>query len=527
MRRMTAIAGACVGVVVITGCGAGGAAHSGGAVVAGATFTAALSADPGNLDPQGSLTGNITEISQFAYDDLVDVTAAGTIVSGLASAWKVTGSQVVLTMRKGVTCSDGAAFTAADAAANLDYVADPKSKSPLLGLFLQSGAHATADQSAGTVTLTTPTPGPFVLNDLAELPMVCAAGMKDRGMLAHQTDGTGPYQLTSADPGNQYTYTERTGYSWGPGGAGMTAKGLPAKVVFKVIPNVTTAANLLLSGGLNAATVYGADAQRLSRSGLYSSDQTNLVGEMWFNQARGRVGADQSVRLALTRALDLPQLQKVLTAGVGEAASTLAASPPVACPGDSVGDALPTYDLAAARRLLDQDGWKTGSNGVRTKDGKSLSVTFVYDTAAGSAGSSAAELAVSMWKQLGVAVSTQPQDSTTIGDTLFSTGNWDIAWEPVGVDSPDQLVPFLSGAAVPNGDNFADIGNTAYDAAVKTAAALPGTAGCADWLKAEANVISAADVVPFADQIVRTYGSDARFSQALTLIPTSIRMLAG
>lgn len=374
--------------------------------------------------------------------------------------------------------------------------------------------------------MTTPTASPFLLNGLANLPMVCAAGMKDRATLAHRTEGTGPYQLSQASPGDQYAYTKRSGYTWGPGGAGTATRGLPAKVVFKIIPNVTTAANLLLSGGLNAATIYGADAQRLSAAHLFSSDRTNLIGEMWFNQSKGHEAADRSVRLALTQALDLAQLQKVLTAGTGAPATTLAASPPVACPGHSVRDALPAHDLAKAGQLLDQAGWTKGSGGVRSKDGKSLSLTFVYDTAAGSAGSAAAELAVSVWKRLGVKVTAKPQDSTAIGTTLFSTGDWDIAWEPVGVSSPDQLVPFLSGPTPPNGNNFAGITNAAYSSAVTKASAVSGTAGCANWLKAEANVVSAADVIPFANQIVKTFGSGARFGQSLSLIPTSIRMLA-
>lgn len=527
MKPIAAVAGVCVCAVVVTGCG-GGKGHdtNEGKVIDGAVFTVALNADPGNLDPQASVTSNQVEVSSFAYDPLVNVNATGTILSGLATAWKAHGTRAVLTMGKAITCSDGSAFTVVNAAANINYVANPKSKSPFLGVFLPNGAHATADESARTVTLTTPKSAPFLLNGLADLPMVCAAGMKDRKILARQTNGTGPYQLAQAQPGDQYTYTKRTGYAWGPGSASTATRGLPAKIVAKVVSNETTAANLLLSGGLNAATITGADSQRLTRAHLFSRDQEGVQGEMWFNQAKGRFGADQSVRLALTKALDLPQLQKVLTSERGVPGTALAVNPPVACRGNSVQNTLPTRDLAKAGQLLDQAGWARGPDGVRSKDGKKLALTFVYDTALGSGGSAAAELAVSVWKQLGVLINLKPQDATAVGSTLLSTGDWDIAWETFNLSSPDQLVPILSGPVPPNGNNFAHIDNAGYNAGVAKASATLGAAGCADWLKAEANLVSAADVIPFANQVIKTFGTGARFDQAFTLIPTSIRMQA-
>ena len=38
-------------------------------------------------------------------------------------------------MKKGITCSDGSAFTAQTAADNVNYVANPKNSSPFAGVF--------------------------------------------------------------------------------------------------------------------------------------------------------------------------------------------------------------------------------------------------------------------------------------------------------------------------------------------------------------------------------------------------------
>ncbi|MDT0263088.1 ABC transporter substrate-binding protein [Jatrophihabitans lederbergiae] len=532
MRLTTTIAGVCVCVAatVLAGCGGksnGGKATGGGKVVNGGTFTMALTADPGNLDPQASASTGLFQVSHFAYDSLTNVDLNGKLSSGLADTWKATGHQVTLTLRDKITCSDGTPFTADDAVANLNYIAAPKNKSPFLGVFLPAGVKASA--SGSTVTLTLASPAPFVLQGLSNVPMVCKTGMTNRSVLAHQTRGTGPYTLKEDVAGDHITFAKRTGYTWGPGGATTATPGMPDTVVVKIVSNETTAANLLLSGGLNAASVIGPDAQRLKGANLFAAQEDSLLGEMWFNHATSRPGADAAVRKALTQAVDLTQLEKVLTSNSGRPGTTFAAAPPVACPGDSISSALPPHGLDKAKQTLDDAGWKAGPNGTRTKNGTPLHLTFLYDTAYGSGGSAAAELATSTWKQLGATVTMQGQDDTQILQTVIGgSGNWDVAWLQLNVNSPDQLVPFLSGPAAPAGSNFGHIANAAYQAGVAKAMTMQGTEGCSTWLAAESNLIKDADVIPFANRVISTFGKNARFDSGQTaVVPTSIRMLAG
>jgi peptide/nickel transport system substrate-binding protein len=530
MRLIRAGVGLGVGVVVLAGCGGGGSSGSGGSgsggVVDGGTFTMATSADPGNLDPQASAASGLFQQSHLAYDSLVYTDDKGKVVSGMAEKWQVDGSTVTLTLKDGITCSDGSTFTAKDAADNVNYIADPAHQSPFLGVFLPAGVKATSDDASRTVTLTLAGPAPFVMEGLAGVPIVCAKGLTDRTMLSSKTDGTGPYQLTEVVPSDHYTYTKRTGYSWGPGGAGTATKGLPDQIVVKVISNETTAANLLLSGDLNEANILGPDADRLDKQKLFSDKLTAVLGEMFYNHKAGRPGADPAVRKALTQALDLGQLAKVVSSNRGGPGTSFAASGAAACPGDSISAALPEHDVAAAGKLLDDAGWKAGANGTRSKDGTPLAVTFTYDTALGTPGSAAAELVNAAWKKLGVAVTTKPQDETALVNTVFSTGDWDVAWVPINVSSPDQLVPFLSGPATPEGNNFASIDNADYTSGVADAMKQNGTAGCSTWLKAESALVRDADVIPFANQNTSFFGSHATFAVVDVVQPTSIRMRA-
>ncbi|MCD4523967.1 ABC transporter substrate-binding protein [Nocardioides sp. cx-173] len=513
--KLTATAlGLSVTTALLAGCGGGGddpgSPSGGGDVVDGGTFTMAIAGDPGKLDPHSSASTQLFTVNQLAYDNLVAVNGDGEIESQLASEWTVDGTTVTFTLNDNITCADGSDFTATTVVDNIAYVGDPKSKSPYLGTFLPAGATAKADDAAGTVTVTLAQPAPFVLNGFASLPMVCESGLADRPSLAAETAGTGPYELTEAVPGDRYTYQIRDGYAWGPDGASTDETGMPDTVIMKVVQNEGTAANLLLSGEVNAATIQGPDVKRLDGAKLFSNSTPAMVGEQWYNHNEGRETSDAEVRMALTTALDLDELASVATAGEGTPATTLASLAPTSCPGDSISEALPAQDVDAAKAALD-----------------GREVTFLYSSAAGTAVSAAAELAAQQWEAAGAKVTTKALDETALQGVIFGTGDWDIAWVPLNVSSPDQLVPFLSGPGVAEGGtNFAGIDNPDYTAAVQEATAMNGVEGCDTWLEAESNLVAAADLVPFANNQVKTFGNGAEFEYPGQLVPTSIRMLA-
>lgn len=526
-RLVGLLAAGCATVTAIAGCSGGsGASSSSRKVVTGGTFTLAMTADPGNLDPQMNTSSALFQMSMLAYDSLLGQDAHGKIEPQLASSWKVSGKQTTLTIKSGITCSDGSKFTAATAAQNINFIGNPKNKSPFAGVFVPAGATATSDAAKNTVTVTVPTPAPFILNSLATMPMVCSKGLADRKSLASRSNGTGPYVLGQAQPNSRYTLTKRAGYTWGPGGAGTATKGMPDKLVVQIIPNMSTQANLLLAGQLNAATITGPDLKRVQAAKLYSVSTAAVVGQQWYNQNSKRLTADPKLREALSLAVDYAELRRVLTSDQGSPPTTFAATTPAVCAGNSIASALPKTDLARARSVLDDDGWTMGSDGFRHKGGKKLALTFVYNTDSGAPGASAAQLAAAQWKKLGVDAKLTPQDHATVISTMFSTGNWDIGWEGLNVSAPDQLIGFLSGPAAPDGSNFADLHNTTYTKQVAHAQTLQGKAGCPSWLSAESALVREYDVQPFANLNTYTFGKGATFQQVGgDLMPTTIRMV--
>jgi len=518
-------------VATVTACAGAPTGNSGSGTtapyVSGKTLTMLLPGDPGNLDPDFTSLSVTLATDHFLYDSLVSIAPGGAVEGNLATKWSGGTTQASYTLKKGITCSDGTPLTASDVAANISFIGNPKNASSRLSVWVPPGATATGDNATGTVTVKSATPDAFLVTDVGSAQIVCPGGMKNRDLIKEGADGTGMYTVTQAVPGSQYTLTLRKGYDWGPGGVTDKTRGVPAKVVLKVAPNMTTAANLLVSGQANIGEVIGQDMQRLRAQHLYEQDVVAPLGELWFNQKPGMPGADPAVRKALTEAAQLTQLGQVLTSGTGKPATGLVAPGFSPCKGNTVGSNLPAHSLSAAKATLDSDGWTAGPGGTRVKNGTKLAMAFYYPTSLGTGTASAAELLQQEWSALGVQVTLRGITDPEL-DTMIVAGQaaWSAGIIPLTLTQPSQLVPFASGVTPPKGTNFAFLNNAAYKADVTKAVARAGQAGCADWNAAETALISDIDLVPFVDSSVPTFGTGATFKLSQgSVMPSSVRML--
>ncbi|NDZ82497.1 ABC transporter substrate-binding protein [Streptomyces sp. SID10853] len=522
-----------VAAVLLLAAGCAGApgpdAAGGGTLANGRTFTTSFTSDPGALDPAKTVMSIGIGINLYLYDPLIHLDGRGRPEAGLAQKWRATVRTATFTLRPGITCSDGSPLTASEAAANIDYIGDPANKSPLTGVLIQPGTTARADDGRRTVTLTSGAPDAFLLRNAGSVPIACGHGLKDRTVLAKggKGSGTGMFTMTESVPGDHYTLTRRKDYRWGPGAAGKAATGLPDKVRVRVVPNETTAANLLTSGELNAAAISGPEQKRLAAQKLFHADVQAPLGELYFNQSAGRPAADEAVRRALVRALNLPDAGKVITDGTGEPSQGMVTDEPRACPGDPVTGSLPSYDVAAAKAALDAAGWAPGSGGTRAKGGRKLRLSLMYGTQNGPTMAAGAELIQKEWQSLGAEVTLKPVDSPALNSTLFGSGNWDVSMGPIAVSAPNQLVPFMAGPRPPKGLNFSGIDNPGYAALVRKASAKAGAAGCPLWQQAETALIKHLDVVPYYNSRTPVFGKGARFEVGQgSIVPSSIRMYA-
>jgi peptide/nickel transport system substrate-binding protein len=507
--RLTAVLGAAALLAGACGDNNSGGGPGGRQPVNGKTFTMAVAGDPGNLDPLFTSLSVTGQVDRFLYDSLLGFAPDGKALPGLAEKWESTATTAKFTLRKGVTCADGSPLTATTVAGNISFVGDVKNGSSRVGTYVPAGAKATADDAAGVVSVTSPSPDAFLDRNLGGLPIVCEQGMKDRDKLKQGSDGTGMYKLTEAVPDDHYTLVRRKEYAWGPGDFKADTVGFPDTVVIKVITNESTTANLILSGAVNAARFTGPDSQRLRGADYLTRDILAPTGEIWFNQKAGLPTADLGLRTALIKSVDLKQLQQVFTSGRGSAPTGLVATSMSPCKGDTVTGDLPAFDPAAGKALL---------------AGKKLTVAWA---ATGSPGAqAAAELLQQQWQAAGAQIQLKSVTTTQVGQIAAGQLAWDVALFPIGVTLPSQLVPYLSGPTPPNGTNFASFDNKDYVAAVAAAQKQLGDSGCAQWAAAEKAVIQHIDLVPFAsaNAPMVAHGADLNLS-AGDLDPASIRML--
>jgi peptide/nickel transport system substrate-binding protein len=491
------------------------------------TFTYAIRDDLGAFDPYHSQL--IFGYEKLAYDSLVNVKSDGKFVSGLAEKWAADARSATFTLRRDVTCSDGAPLTAGQVAADLTYLGNPKNQSPQYGAKIPTVPFTvTGDDGTRTVTVTMKRPFGFLLNTIGQAPIVCAKGLKDPKLLKTASDGTGPFVLTKVVTGQSYTFTVREDYSWGPSGARTKVPGMPAKVVLKVVTNETTAANLLLAGEVNFAQITGADRRRLTAQRLDKVELRLPAAWLWFNQQNDRPTADRRVRQALISALDIDQVVKVSTDGQGSVSKGLVAVDPKPCTADTISGQLPAHDAAAAEALLDQAGWRKRADGIRQKDDKPLTVDLHYIPAATTPPQRpTAELLSQRWKAIGAQVKTTADTYVKLNETMFQSGNWDIYISAFGPNLPSGMMNYLSGPVPPKGTNFAGIDNKDYNTLVAKAQTMTPPGACTYWDRAEQALYRDVDPVPISDSVKTIFLQKAQADATIGTnpIPTSLRVL--
>ncbi|MFI6846870.1 ABC transporter family substrate-binding protein [Kitasatospora sp. NPDC050467] len=185
--------------------------------------------------------------------------------------------------------------------------------------------------------------------------------------------------------------------------------------------------------------------------------------------------ADQKVRQALGKALDRSALIKIANNGVPVEFKPLGNHifmPNQTGYQDNSGE-WAKFDLAAAKKALDEAGWKeAGSGQPRTKDGQPLTLHFVINDATPQAQLDLATAAQAMWLAAGVKVELDKVPSNDFFTKYVNTGKFDIAsWR--NTDS-FPLSSSLLNFRLPQGDNvfgnYSKLGTPEIDALLKKAA---------------------------------------------------------
>jgi len=239
---------AAVAVVSLAACGAGNGS-GGGSASGNNAVTVALNSDaaPSGYDPQLYAQGQFTFFASM-YDALFVTDTDGKVQPSLVSAFKnnAANTQLTLTLKDGVTFTDGSKLDSALVKRNLDQRSNPKLL--INGTLGPGGTQEIKNVDAPdpkTVVITWAKPqanGQSALADTSGI-VVGAEAVEKRDSLATAPDGSGPYTLDTGKTTKGSTYQ-----------VVKNAKAWSAKdwafdtIVFKVITDPQALANAVVSG---------------------------------------------------------------------------------------------------------------------------------------------------------------------------------------------------------------------------------------------------------------------------------------
>lgn len=353
--RITSLALAAVLGAVSGGCAASDSGGPGG--VRDQTLTIAAALDINSYDPADGVDGHFPQYLQPVYDSLLRIESDGSAGPMLATEFRYTDDArtvLELTLREGVTFSDGVLFDAEAVKANLLNV---KAGNGTLSTALASVANIQV-LSPARVQIKLSAPDPILLRNLGQPPGMMASP-KALGTRELKTApvGSGPYTLdtTATVPGSQYTYVRNDNH-W-------NAKAHPyAKIVFKPMDDATARLNAVLSGQVDVAMGDPKNAEAARAGGLTITRwSTGDLGAVFIFDRGGKLVPalrEVKVRQAINYALDADAMVKQLIKGYGRPTRQVFNL-------DSVGydpqlEKRYTYNPAMARQLLAEAGYPNG-----------------------------------------------------------------------------------------------------------------------------------------------------------------------
>ncbi|MFB9648637.1 ABC transporter substrate-binding protein [Curtobacterium pusillum] len=380
-KRVTAVAGAATLLLVLAGCTGGGTASSSSTPVDGGTLVyASGDAEPTCLDPH--VGGNYPQaLLSSQYVEELTALDDGKPVPALAKSWTTSddGKTLTFTLRDDVTFTDGTPFDAAAVVANIEHVQDPATASSTGYLALQSITKATATDDH-TVTLTLGRPDSALLESFSQ-PWV---GMESPKALqrpqatnCESPVGTGPFEVTGWKHGDRVTLTKNAHYT---PLAGSSTKPRLSGITWRFLPDSTSRYAALQSGQVDVIDNAQPDQLKAasSKSSIRDLDapRPGASNRLELNSGHG-VFRDEAVRKAFIAGAEIdPGIRSLFLGTAKRSYSVLSSVEPYAYSDKS----LFGYSPTKAKKLLDDAGWKVGSDGIREKDGQQLTVTFPVST---------------------------------------------------------------------------------------------------------------------------------------------------
>ncbi|MET0344593.1 MAG: ABC transporter substrate-binding protein [Polyangiales bacterium] len=333
------------------------------------------------LDPHESAFAPHHRVMRSIYDSLVVALPGHRFGPWLARSWEVApdGLSYTFHLRDDVLFHDGTAFDAEAVRFNLDRIKDPKNAFLALADIGSYQRSEVIDPRTVRVHFDKPF-APFLANlSKSSLGMVSPAAVAKHGNAFPQNPvGTGPFRFVSLAPATEIVLARNPAYAWPPEGAAHQGPAFLERVTFKNVPEESTRVAVLMNGQAGAVDLIPPqNLVSLQKSPDYRLIQGELLNHnyaLYLNVQRAP-WTDARVREAFRNSLDLDTAVRTIYLGT-QARAWSSLSPSIPGYDKSLENAWKP-DREGAKRALEALGWKAGDDGVRVKDGKRLTVSFL------------------------------------------------------------------------------------------------------------------------------------------------------
>jgi peptide/nickel transport system substrate-binding protein len=332
------------------------------------------------------------------YEPLAEWDADANLVPVLAAAipsrenggLSADGRSVTWTLKKGVTWHDGAPFTADDVLFNAQYASDPATAAvtaaDYAGLRLEK-----LDSHTVRVQFDKPSPfWPALFSSAMLVPrhrFASTLGARSREAPENVAPvGTGPYRHGEFRPGDVLRAELYPGYhqplrphfdrlELKGGGDGLSA----ARAVLQtgdydlaagVVADDDLLRRMEAAGKGRVVSLFGSSTTAIFLNAADPAQE--LDGERAHAKSRHPLWSDPALRRAFGLLIDREGIQRHVFGRQGVATGNWINNPPRYRSSRIVTE----FNIDKARQLLDAAGWKPGADGVRTKNGRRLSVVF-------------------------------------------------------------------------------------------------------------------------------------------------------
>ncbi len=413
--------------------------------------------NPDTLNPAYAYLTQSYTVFDLIYNTLTTEAPDGKYVGGLAKDWSVAADNLTWTLhlKDGIKWHNGEAFKAADLAWAINAVMENPDWWSSTSNYANGFQEVTAPDDK-TIQIVTEYPIGNMEYRLSFLYALYPPDFKDftsaedlQNFNNFNAIGTGPFKINvvDIDKGVLILDANKDYFDGAPNFD---------QLIFQKFDNADALIQALKVGDIDVVNEVPATAfesikglpgvEAVAQEGRYFNELIlNSVAET--NDPapkRNKAILDPAVRLAIASAINKQDLVDVVLQGIGTPGDTIV--PPTLGGGfwhdPNIQDVK--YDIAAANKVLEDAGYKLGSDGVRAKGGDRLEFRLQFPTQ-NPVYPRIADMLAASFKQIGVQANVEAVDTDSLTAAMTPTGDYDMVIWGWGPDpDPDFILSVMT-----------------------------------------------------------------------------------